>query len=320
MNGTGGGENRDVRNNNRRNRDDNNFRQMNGGDANGDRQPKPRGGGGSGGQGGGGQRRFNDRNKFDRQSNSDKAGVKPVYKREGGGAHNWGSHKQDLEDSLNPPAPTAGGESDTEKATDPNATLNDSSNTAEANGEQNGNTTVPAEEETKELTLDEWRAQRGERAKPQYNLRKAGEGEDLSQWKKMVPIQNKRTDKGTDDTNSGEEELEYDPSLYPQRVGRQKRVMEIQFHFNDGRRGDGNRRGGPGRRRDGPREQGGPPAEGGNAAGGEGRNNRRQGGRNRNGEHVSIKPYTRLVNMFHFTSLRWPQRICSIDYHLTLYL
>lgn len=31
--------------------------------------------------------------------------------------------------------------------------------------------------------------------------------------------------------------------MYPQRVGRQKHLLEIQFHFNDGRRGGGMNRG-----------------------------------------------------------------------------
>lgn len=47
-------------------------------------------------------------------------------------------------------------------------------------GDESGNeqTTeqTPAEEEVKELTLDEWKAQQQQRAKPQFNIRKAGEG------------------------------------------------------------------------------------------------------------------------------------------------
>jgi plasminogen activator inhibitor 1 RNA-binding protein len=39
----------------------------------------------------------------DRQSGSDKTGVKSVDKREGAGAHNWGTHKQDIEDMNKPP-------------------------------------------------------------------------------------------------------------------------------------------------------------------------------------------------------------------------
>lgn len=189
---------------------------------------------------------------FDRQSGSDKTGVKAIDKRDGGGAHNWGSHKQDIED-IN-------------KANDESAIDKDDSA-----GEQQTETQPTFEEETKELTLDEWKAQRAVRAKPQFNIRKAGEGEDLSQWKKMIALNNKKRDE------ESEEELEYDPSMYPQRVGRLQRVVDIEFHFNDGRRSGGIGRGrgrarGPG---------GGAGAGAGGAAGG------RQGGRvSRNVDHV----------------------------------
>lgn len=59
-------------------------------------------------------------------------------------------------------------------------------------GEQPTEQAAVIEEETKELTLDEWKAQRAVRAKPQFNIRKAGEGEDLSQWKKMIALNNKK--------------------------------------------------------------------------------------------------------------------------------
>lgn len=47
--------------------------------------------------------------------------------------------------------------------------------------------------------------------------------------------------KQQDDEQNSDDELEYDPSMYPQRVGRQKHVLDIEFHFNDGRRGGLNR-------------------------------------------------------------------------------
>lgn len=156
---------------------------------------------------------------FDRQSGSDKTGVKAVEKRNGAGAHNWGSAKQDIDMNLE----------GVQKDQQPQA----------AATEDEQNNTAPAKEESivepKVLTLDEWKAQqelkRG--AKPQYNIRKAGEGEDLSpQWEKMIAL--KKASKKAD-----EEEFEYDPSLYPQRVGRLQRIVDIQFNFNDGRRGGG---------------------------------------------------------------------------------
>lgn len=62
-------------------------------------------------------------------------------------------------------------------------------------GEKNavdGENALPSEEEPKELTLDEYRALRGKRELPQYNIRKAGEGEDLTQWKNMYEIKKKK--------------------------------------------------------------------------------------------------------------------------------
>uniref|UniRef100_T1H4L6 Hyaluronan/mRNA-binding protein domain-containing protein n=1 Tax=Megaselia scalaris TaxID=36166 RepID=T1H4L6_MEGSC len=159
---------------------------------------------------------------FDRQSGSDKTGVKAVEKRNGAGAHNWGSVKQDIDMNLET------------MAKDPQNTTTDEEQ-KESAGQKEESIVEP-----KVLTLDEWKAQqelkRG--AKPQYNIRKAGEGEDLSpQWEKMVAL--KKASKKTD-----EEEFEYDPSLYPQRVGRLQRIVDIQFNFNDGRRGGGGAPGG----------------------------------------------------------------------------
>lgn len=151
---------------------------------------------------------------FDRQSGSDKTGVKAIDKRNGGGAHNWGSAKQDIDD-LN------------KSNTDTDAILTDKEESG--NDQSAEQVVVPEEEETKELTLDEWKALRQTRNKPQFNIRKAGEGEDTTQWKKMIAL-NKKKD------GESEEELEYDPSMYPQRVGRLQRIVDIQFNFNDGRR------------------------------------------------------------------------------------
>lgn len=63
--------------------------------------------------------------------------------------------------------------------------------TCRGEGEVEGEGGAAVEEEPKELTLDEWKAQRAGRAKPQYNIRKAGEGEDPTQWKKMYELRKK---------------------------------------------------------------------------------------------------------------------------------
>ncbi|KAL0267891.1 UNVERIFIED_CONTAM: hypothetical protein PYX00_010034 [Menopon gallinae] len=116
------------------------------------------------------------------------------------------------------------------------------------------------EEEPKELTLDEYFAMRGKRERPQYNLRKAGEGEDLSQWKNMYEIKKKR------DSEQPEEE-ELDTTENPQRAGRQRQVLDIDITFSDTRRGPRGARGGRA------------PRTGLNATPGGGRNRQRDGPR-----------------------------------------
>ncbi|XP_022914244.1 SERPINE1 mRNA-binding protein 1-like [Onthophagus taurus] len=168
-----------------------------------------------------GGKRFSDdrrgKREFDRQSGSDKTGIKPIDKRDGAGSHNWGSHKDLIE------------EVEKTNAEDPGVVVDE--NEKIENGEKMVEDNVPVEEEVKQLTLEEWRASKGNRAKPQYKLRKAGEGEDLTQWKKMYELNKKKDEGGSD------EEEEFDPLNFPQRVGRQVHVRDINFYFNDARRG-----------------------------------------------------------------------------------
>lgn len=212
-------------------------------------------------------------------------GVKAIDKRDGAGAHNWGSVKEAIDDVNKN---NEGGENTS-------ANNNAEGKADESGNEQQNADQPPAEEETKELTLDEWKAQQQQRIKPKFNIRKAGEGacystiwfplyiyllllfplhlagEDTSQWKKMIVLTNNKKKE-----NESEEELEYDPAMYPQRVGRQQRVLDIQFNFNDGRRGGGGGFGGRGR--GGPGGRGGNRGEGGNRGPYQGNADRQGGG------------------------------------------
>ncbi|GLV43044.1 vasa intronic gene [Carabus blaptoides fortunei] len=252
-------DNREERNN-RRNREDRPFN----GPSEGNRDERPRrefnansesgdmrSRGGRGGvgrpRGGRGAGRIYDhrgKREFDRQSGSDKTGIKPVDKREGSGAHNWGSHKDIIEEVD-------------KNEVDPSWELDKVETPAvptEAKEPGPDGDAPTTEEEPKQFTLDEWRAQRANRQKPQYNLRKAGEGEDPTQWKKMYELSKKK--EGEEEESDDEE---YDASEYPQRVGRQKHVLDIDIHFNDSR---GDRE---------PRERQGPrPYRGGGGGGGAG--------------------------------------------------
>ncbi|XP_044590464.1 plasminogen activator inhibitor 1 RNA-binding protein-like isoform X2 [Cotesia glomerata] len=215
----------------------------------GERGLGPRGGrGGSRGHRSG----FDNRGKreFDRQSGSDRthaySGVKPVDKKDGAGSHNWGSHNDDIAETLNQENNEDWSNLDKPEEVPTTSTETKDSTEAPASAGDASAEEKPAEEETKELTYDEWKALRGNRAKPTYNLRKAGEGEDLTRWKKMYALEKKKEGAEEED----DEEEEYDAAAeYPQRVGRQKRVYEIEIQFSDSRRGAGGRggRGGRGR-------------------------------------------------------------------------
>lgn len=219
-----------------------------------------------GGPRGGGQR-FDTRNKreYDRQSGSDKTGVKSVDKRDGSGSHNWGSTQDDVkapqeddwatpqdddwniprnEDSAAQQPIESYGQTGTQENVGPAATEGEPGNES-AKEIEGGTADLTAEDaEKKEMTLDEWKALKKSREQPKYNIRKPGEGEDLTQWKKMFELQKKK--EGEED----DEEYEYEYGLYPQRVGRQKRIYDIDIKFKDRRgdeRGRGFGRGGRGR-------------------------------------------------------------------------
>ncbi|OAD58968.1 Plasminogen activator inhibitor 1 RNA-binding protein [Eufriesea mexicana] len=193
---------------------------------------------GRGGPRGRGGYDYRGKREFDRQSGSDKTGIKPVDKKDGAGSHNWGTHNDEIEESLNQESQDWANEK-------PDGDVNQTT-TETKEGEATTDTVEekPVEEESRELTLDEWKALRNNRVKPQYNLRKAGEGEDLTRWKKMYALERKK--EGADEED--EEEEEYDAAAeYPQRVGRQKRVLGIEIQFSDYRRGSGGRGRGRGR-------------------------------------------------------------------------
>ncbi|XP_055549349.1 plasminogen activator inhibitor 1 RNA-binding protein-like [Wyeomyia smithii] len=155
---------------------------------------------------------------FDRQSGSNKTGVKSIEKREGTGSHNWGSAKADAKEFNNFQDVFS------QEIEEDKGTMFEQGKDENINDGQE--VKLPIEEELKEMTLDEWKAQiAANRSKPQYNLRKAGEGEDAKQWDKMVALDKKKADVEADEENE------------IQKVGRSKQVLDIEFHFNDGRRG-----------------------------------------------------------------------------------
>ncbi|XP_024129192.1 plasminogen activator inhibitor 1 RNA-binding protein isoform X3 [Oryzias melastigma] len=141
-----------------------------------DRPPRGRGGG-RGGRGGRGRgmgrgEGFDSRGKrdFDRHSANDKSNPKSEEKRGGGGSHNWGNVKDEVNEA--------------EQTAAPETTPEGEENTPAGSENKENEVEEVKPEGPKEMTLDEWKAmQDKERTKVEFNIRKPNEGTD-SQWKK----------------------------------------------------------------------------------------------------------------------------------------
>ncbi|KAM6467907.1 intracellular hyaluronan-binding protein 4 [Liasis olivaceus] len=135
-----------------------------------ERPVRGRGGGRGGmqgrGRGSGMNRTFNGfdqrgKREFDRQSGSDKTGVRAEDKRGGSGPRNWGAAKDDLSE-LEQTAP-----------------MEETAETEDTPGAPEGEPPMkiaegePVEEVVQEMTLDEWKnLQEQSRPKPEFNIRK----------------------------------------------------------------------------------------------------------------------------------------------------
>ncbi|XP_067315995.1 SERPINE1 mRNA binding protein 1a isoform X1 [Pseudorasbora parva] len=190
-----------------------------------DRPFRGRGGarGGRGGRGRGVGRTdgFDSRGKreFDRHSGSDRSSLRAEEKRGGSGSHNWGTVKDELSelDQSNVTEDTPEGEEH------PPADSENKENEAEE----------VKEEGPKEMTLDEWKAQQDkERAKVEFNIRKANEGTD---WKKGYVLHKSKAEDASADDAAGDHHF---------RRPANDITSQLEINFGDlGRPGRG--RGGP---------------------------------------------------------------------------
>ncbi|KAI8509754.1 hypothetical protein Bbelb_121820 [Branchiostoma belcheri] len=191
-----------------------------------DRAPRGRGGFGRGGRGRGrggffGGRDFRGKREFERHSGSEKSGVKSSEKRDGGGAYNWGS-QTDAADDLNV---TAGSAEENPEWTAPTEEGENAENKEGAEGQE-----APGEQEPKEMTLDEWKALQAKDTKPKsgFKLRKAGEGEDLTQWKKTYVLK-----KGQEEEDADKYGQDQRPVAGRERGQKSGVPVELNFHFAD---------------------------------------------------------------------------------------
>jgi len=219
---------------------------------------------------------------YDRHS-GDGRGNKASEKRDGGGAHNWGSP---VEEAAAPewtadttggdgwaadpaPAADAGGWGAAEASSEPSGFDNvqpsgfdnvqpsgfdnvqpsgfDNVQGAGEEGAGEGENTdaAPKEEEPNQMTYEEYLEKcNAEKKETVFNVRKAGENEDDSQWKNFAPLK-----KDSQDAYMGGMD-EYEKIIV--RGGRKKNLVDLDVKFsNPSRRGGrgredrgGNRRGG----------------------------------------------------------------------------
>ncbi|ESO07583.1 hypothetical protein HELRODRAFT_185440 [Helobdella robusta] len=169
-------------------------------------------------------RRGPDRNRreFDRHSGNEKSGVKSLDKKDGAGAHNWGSNAEVIDDQMSASMTKDVKMEDANKEDSQQQPKLQDGNTEPA--AVNGDQEMP-EEEIKEMTLDEWKAiEESKRIKAEFNLRKAGEGcSDEAKWKKMIPLKKKEEEKGVHNTEDEIEESEGHAK---------KHLLPIEIKFN----------------------------------------------------------------------------------------
>uniref|UniRef100_A0A8D0E2B8 Hyaluronan binding protein 4 n=1 Tax=Salvator merianae TaxID=96440 RepID=A0A8D0E2B8_SALMN len=182
------------------------------------RPMRGRGGGRGGmrgrGRGGGMNRTFNGfdqrgKREFDRQSGSDKIGIRVEEKRGGSGPRNWGAVKDDLSE-LEQTTPM---EETSEVEENPGAPEGESPNKI-AEGE-------PVEEVVQEMTLDEWKnLQEQNRPKPEFNIRKP---ETAVPSKAVVIHKSKYRD------DAMKEDLEDDPHFFRKAANDITSQLDINF-------------------------------------------------------------------------------------------
>ncbi|XP_075787966.1 intracellular hyaluronan-binding protein 4 isoform X1 [Pelodiscus sinensis] len=103
---------------------------------------------------------------FERQSGSDKTGIKAEDKRNGSGARNWGTVKDDLSEMEQQTAPVEETAEIEDRQDAPEGESLTKYSLSVAEGE-------PVEEVAQEMTLDEWKnLQQQNRPKPEFNIRK----------------------------------------------------------------------------------------------------------------------------------------------------
>lgn len=192
---------------------------------------------------------------FERHSGSDVTGVRPVDKREGSGAHNWGTARDDLAgqtETITEGEPTEeGGEKRTAegvkeaKAGEAWTDLVNADESAKAAEGESG-----AGEQDKMYVLDDWKAkEEKERFRvPEFNVRKPNEGVDAtSKWGGFILKKREDEEAEEEEIELNDDELHQGDSDDAKRKGKQRLNIPVKFANAGFRGGRGGRGAGSGR-------------------------------------------------------------------------
>ncbi|CAF1407567.1 unnamed protein product [Rotaria sp. Silwood1] len=170
--------------------------------------------------------RYN-RRQHDRQPRSYVSSVKPVEKRDGEGAHNWGNQTEIPADDqiLN----------DIPDTTDQTATAAAAAAASKGWAQQ-------VDEAEKQMTLDEYKKQLEAKKQahhekvPQFNRRAPNEGVDPKEWQKFEQKYRKKNDdeESNDEENeegSGDEENESEEDIEEENISGKKKIITIPLRF-----------------------------------------------------------------------------------------
>lgn len=178
--------------------------------------------GGAGGNRGGyrgprrdGEEGENQGRRFDRHSGSERTGIKAVDKKDGAGKGNWGTATDEvvIEQTLGEQPVVEGQE-----------TGKDWAERVDENEEK-----VPEEDAPNFMTLEEYKALKtAVNKRNDFNVRRAGEGEDQAKWGKTYLLPKKADEEDEEDEEEEESEEEEDE---PEDVQKKELIKSVQSAF-----------------------------------------------------------------------------------------
>uniref|UniRef100_A0A915D048 Hyaluronan/mRNA-binding protein domain-containing protein n=1 Tax=Ditylenchus dipsaci TaxID=166011 RepID=A0A915D048_9BILA len=160
----------------------------------------------------------------DRISGSDKTGVRSVPKKDGFGKGNWGTEKDELAGETEPNA-----EGDLNKTVEADGAALENNSNENAEHTDGQEDVEPEQEQIRELTLEEWRAQQKSQ-KPSFNVRKAGEGGDQKIYQKLVLVKPLTKDEENAEEDDEANQIKREPREKP---------LNIEVSFSDSQRNRG---------------------------------------------------------------------------------